>query len=321
MEGVDDFDEKQEAVDFMLNHIFILCGRDQPIYDYFLKWIGCMIQRPSVKLPMPVFVSAEGGGKGSLLRLFTAILGDNKILQTQEPSEEVWGKFNSLMLNAYLVCLDEINKKEMKDCEGKIKGLITEPTMRINDKGKSRFPVVSYHKFIAFSNPDAYGNEPMTTTEGDRRKFFVQCSDELVQNHSYFNTFYKLVADVDAMKSVFEYFNTMEDVISVTTMPLPVSEYHQELKAMSVPPLKLFLLDFLSKNPGDAFTTNELYVELKNWCVMTGIRYECSSLQFACRIANLKIKGLEKQRNIGAGMSRGWGVSDECRAILFPTEL
>lgn len=308
---------KPDAVDLICKHIKILCNHDQYCYEFFIKWIGCLIQFPSIKLPMPVFVSAEGGGKGSLLRLFSAILGGSKILQTQEPSKEVWGEFNSLMLNSYLVCLDEISKKEMSGCEGKIKGLITEPTIRINDKGKSRFEVPSYHKFIAFSNPDAYGNEPMTTTDGDRRKWFVQCSDELVRNKPYFDTFYETLADVDSMKTVFEYFYKLEDAKAVLSLPLPVTEYNQGLKDMAVPPLKLFITDFISQNFKTVVSTIELYEKLKEWTSKTGIRYECNSLQFACRLAGLKINGMEKTGNIGELNLKGWSFDiKKCRGSL-----
>jgi len=221
------------------------------------------------------------------------------------------------MLNSYLVCLDEISKKEMAGCEGKIKGLITEPTIRINDKGKSRFEVESYHKFIAFSNPDAYGNEPMNTTDGDRRKWFVQCSDELVKNKPYFDKFYKTLDDVDSMKTVFEYFNTLADAKSVLSLALPVTEYNQNLKDMAVPPLMLFMTDFMTTNTSTTITTAELFGRLKEWSSKTHIRYECNSLQFACRLANLKIAGMGKSGDIGDLRLKGWTFDiQKCKEAL-----
>jgi len=317
MTSIKTYVEKPAAIKLICHHIKILCNHDAYCYEYFIKWIACLIQFPSIKLSMPVFVSREGGGKGSLLRFFVAILGASKILQTQEPSKEVWGEFNSLMLNAYLVCLDEISKKEMSGCEGKIKGLITEPTVRINDKGKSRFEVPSYHKFIAFSNPDAYGNEPMTTTEGDRRKWFVQCSDELVQNKTYFDAYYATLDDVDSMKTVFEYFNMMPDAKAVLAMKLPVTEYNRNLKEMAVPPLKLFMTEFMKSNGKKVIATAELFALFKEWTAETGILYECNSLQFACRLANLNIAGMAKTENVGTKALKGWSFDiQKCRDAL-----
>jgi hypothetical protein len=308
---------KPEATELILNHIKILCGHDEYAYEYFIKWIACIIQFPSIKLSMPVFVSDEGGGKGSLLRFFSVILGASKILQTQEPSKEVWGEFNSLMLNSYLVCLDEISKKEMSGCDGKIKGLITEPTIRINDKGKSRFEVPSYHKFIAFSNPDAYGNEPMNTTDGDRRKWFAQCSNELVGNKPYFNKFYETLDDVDSMKTVFEYFNTLTDAKEVMSMKLPVTEYNEALKEIAVPPLKMFITDFMKTNVRTTISTAELFALLNEWTTRTKIRYECNSVQFGCRLFHMKIPGISKSPDIGFQRLKGWDIDiKKCREAL-----
>lgn len=318
MENVNKYIPDDGVVDFMLNHINILCDRNEECFDYFIKWIAMCIQYPSIKLPMPVFVSKEGSGKGSVLQLFTAMLGGSKILSTQEPSKDVWGKFNNLMLGAYIVCLDEINKKEMAGCEGKIKGLITEPTLNINDKGKSAFPIKSYHKFIAFANPDEYGNEPMNTTADDRRKFFVMCSDELKGNKEYFNKFYEYLGDTNAIKTMYEFFKNLPDARSILKADLPQSEYHKELKAVAVPPLKLFLTDYLLDNmTGDNFekSTDELFIELKKWTDRSGYKYECNKLQFSCRLANLRLKGMEKVQ-IGYSRMKGWSFNKDTRVVL-----
>ena len=319
MEKVTDYVPNTDARDFILNHIKIICNNNEECYNYFIKWIAMCIQFPSVKLPMPVFVSGEGAGKGSIMRLLSAILGGSKILETREPSQEVWGAFNALMLNAYLVCLDEISKKEMLGCEGKIKGLITEPFININDKGKSRFPVRSYHKFIAFSNPDAFGNEPMTTTEGDRRRFFISSSNELIGNTTYFDKYYEYISDVNCLKTVYEYFKNLDDPKAVLKCKMPESDYHKELKALAVPPLKMFVADYLRKNMIQGIfedTTDELYAGLKDWCEDTGIRYECNKLQFSCRLANLRLKGMNKVVNMGALHLKGWSFNSDTRIHL-----
>lgn len=307
MEKVESYVRKPEAVEVIRKHISILCKHDTYTISYFSKWIACMIQYPSIKLTMPCFVSTEGGGKGSLLRLFSAMLGSSKILNTQNPSETVWGQFNGMMLNTYLVCLDEISKKEMAGSEGKIKGLITEPTMTINGKGKERFSIDSYHKFISFSNPDAYGNEPMTTTDGDRRKWFVQCSDELVGNKAYFDNFYKILADTDAIKTIFEYYKSLPDANSILGMALPVSAYSRELKELAISPIKRFMTDYVSANSTvDKVSTIDLFAAFNSWTEAMKIKYDCSAVAFGCRLANLNIMGMSKVSNMGVDRVKGW---------------
>lgn len=308
MEKVDEYVEKPDALEIVKRHISILCDHDAYTELYFSKWIACMIQFPSIKLTMPCFISKEGSGKGSLLQLFSAMFGHQKILNTQNPSETVWGSFNGLMLNTYLVCLDEISKKEMAGSEGKIKGLITEPTITINGKGKERFSIDSYHKFISFANPDTYGNEPMTTTDGDRRKWFVQCSDELVGNKAYFDVFYKMLGDRDSVKTVFEYYRNMDGARDVTgIMSMPTTAYTKNLKEMSIPPIKRFMRDYVMEHPEvDKITTSELFLALDAWKTETKTLYECSMQSFACRLSNLKISGMAKSSNMGTTKTSGW---------------
>ena len=48
--------------------------------------------------------------------------------------------------------LDELSRKESLECEGKIKGLITNPRMTINEKGVKQYPIISYHRFFGTTN-------------------------------------------------------------------------------------------------------------------------------------------------------------------------
>ena len=160
----------------------------------------------------------------------------------------------------------------------------------------------------------------MTTTEGDRRKFFIMCSNELIGNRKYFDDFNAYLEDTNAMKNVYEYFKQMEDVKTIVTDKLPETDYHKELKAIAVPPLKMFITDYLRiwyKEEDSHFekSTSELYDELKHWCERTGIKYECNKLQFGCRLANMKLKGMDKKQLGGIGI-KGWSFTEETKKVL-----
>ena len=299
-----------DVVSFMTQHINILCRKDNYTLMFLLKWIGCCLQFPSQKLTVPVFISEEGAGKGSLMDLLKVLFGASKVLQTQEPSKDVWGEFNGLMTGAEIVILDEISKKEMSGSEGKIKGLITEPTIRINDKGKSRFEIASNHKFIAFSNPDAYGNEPMTTTASDRRKFFIQASDELIGNSDYFAKFRAYLANPNAMATMYKYFKELKDVKTVTTDKLPCGEYNAILREMALPILKQFEEYYFTTSnliPVNRIVlSSQLYTDFLNWLVLHNIKYDCNFLQFCSRFRIQKSNKVTHVENCGAAHLKGW---------------
>ena len=99
--------EYQDAVGFVLNHIKILCNNENEVYEYFIKWIAQMIQFPEIKSICPTLISKEGAGKGSFIYLMQRMLGKNKVFETTDPSREVWGQFNGLMSDCFLVNLNE----------------------------------------------------------------------------------------------------------------------------------------------------------------------------------------------------------------------
>ena len=102
---------------------------------------------------------------------------------------DVWENYNGLTANAFLVAIDELEKQKAKDI-AQIKGLITEPTLSINQKGKGQFTINSYHRFLGMTNKE----NPIETSKNDRRKLNVRCSDELIgktgKNVEYLKRFY-----------------------------------------------------------------------------------------------------------------------------------
>jgi len=170
------FEYKEDALNFILNHIKILCNNQVDVFNYFICWIAQMIQYPEVKTIIPTLVSREGSGKETLMDLFKRMLGTEKVLETTTPSRDVFGDFNGMMANRFLVNFNKLSKKEMENADGSFKALITDPTMVINTKGVNQYVIKSYHRFITTFNPDK--NDPITTHNGDRRNLIIHCSDE-----------------------------------------------------------------------------------------------------------------------------------------------
>ncbi|MBC7408962.1 MAG: hypothetical protein H7339_11285 [Arcicella sp.] len=90
MELITEYTPNEEALQLFLNHIRILCNNDDEIYNYFIKWTGQMIKFPEVKSICPVLISKEGAGKGTFIELMRKMLGSSKVLETTDPSRDVW---------------------------------------------------------------------------------------------------------------------------------------------------------------------------------------------------------------------------------------
>jgi phage/plasmid-associated DNA primase len=294
MELIEEFTYNDEAVNIIKNHIKILCGNDDVVASYFEKWIAQMIQYPAVKTICPTLISKEGAGKGTLLQLLTKMLGSTKVFETTQPSRDVWGEFNGLMADAFLVNLNELSKKETVESEGRIKGLITDPTMKINNKGVSQFPINSFHRFIITTNNE----EPIATSKDDRRKLIIRSSDELCGNKEYFKKMYELLDDTNAIKSVYEYFKSIPDMDKFGSLPMPTTEHQENLKEMNANPIESWLKDFVERklgNPTIKETSKKLYEDFHEWINNSNItNYQCDALKFSVRLKNLKLPYITK---------------------------
>ena len=303
MEMVTEYEHHQAGLDMVLNHIKILCNHEETVSDYFIKWIAQMIQYPEVKSICPVLISKEGAGKGTLLRLFEKMLGNDKIFQTTTPSRDIWGEFNSHMANSFLVNLDELSKKETTESEGKIKGLITEPKITINNKGVNKYDINSFHRFLITTNNE----EPVNTTKDDRRKMIIRSSDEKIGDKEYFEELYELLDDVNVIKTCFEYFKSIPDMDEFHKIKMPCTEYQNELKEISRSPIEKWLEDFTLENITEEsveMSKEEILSSFMAWCSTNKVEYHVDSLKLMVRLNRLNISGVVKHKTKTANKTK-----------------
>ena len=287
-----------EGLDIILNHIKVLCGNEEVVSSYFIKWIGQMIQYPATKTICPTLISKEGAGKGTLIKLMTKMLGKKKVFETTDPTRDVWGNFNSQMINAFFVNLNELSKKDTVESQGKIKGLITDTSLTINAKGKDQFEMNSYHRFIITTNKE----DPIATSQDDRRNLIIRTSDELIGNKEYFNKLHSLLDDVNVIRTCYDYFKSIPDLDRFNNIPLPKTSYQENLRLLDLSPPEQFLIEFCSKNEGIIEVENkDFYNQFNEFIESNNIEYKTTSLKFGVKIANLKIDGVEKGKHTKKG--------------------
>jgi hypothetical protein len=290
--------EKHDQLAKILKHIHILCGNDQIVGEYVINWIGQMIQFPERKSTCLTFISGEGAGKGTLLRLFEKMMGTSKVFETSEPSRDVWGSFNGIMKDAFLVNLNEISKKDTMEAEGKLKKLITDPTITINMKGVNAYDITSYHRFIITTNSE----DPIKTSKDDRRKLIIRSSDELLKNTQYFNEMYEDLNDINVIRTCYEYFKEL-NLNAFEPTQIPITEYQTNLKELSVSPIEHFIQSLVQQNlakPVLEKPSSALFDEFEVWKSFNGFGdYKLTSVQFGVRLANCRIVGITSRISHG----------------------
>lgn len=310
------YNHKAVELSFILNHIKILCNHDAVVYDYFIKWIAQMIQYPHIKTIMPTFISGEGSGKGTLFKLFEKMLGNEKVFETTNPSRDVWGDFNGMMCTCFLVNLNELTKKDTLESEGKIKGLITDTNLAINQKGIPQYKIKSYHRFITTTNKE----EPLNSSNGDRRNLIIRSSDEKKGDFEYFDTMHKFLEDIDVIRTCYDYFKNIDGMDKFKDIPLPQTEYQTNLKELSKSPIEQWLESFVSEHCNDAeeyieLLGNEIYELFKQWCSINGIKYDINSIKLGVRLTNMKIHGIYKGNHTKYGDTKKFNIPELKKTI------
>lgn len=279
---------------FIQNHIRMLCNYQEEIYEYVVDWLAQMIQFPHIKTTMLLFLSKEGVGKGLFLALIEKMLGRNKVFEATNPSRDVWGVFNGIMRDAFLVVLNELNKSQTKDCDDFLKALITDPFINIRQMGVDAYPVKSNHRFIGFSN----NTDPMTTKKDDRRKLIIRCSNDKIGDTVYFSKLVDITQNVNSVRTFYDFLK--ERVVDdFHKRPIPITEYQEELKEASRDYVDLFLEELVIKNKTEKeykCSNKELTVEFNEWCCNNNFECSYNPVQFSKKILGLNMKGIDKKR-------------------------
>jgi hypothetical protein len=164
-----------EKGDWSLIKMFLLeiiCSGDQEAYEYLIRYITHALQKPWEKPGvMIILLGGQGIGKGTLGRIFQRIWTATYI-QVSNISL-VTGSFNASLERAYIVFLDEALFVGDRKASDRLKSLVTEPEVLINEKFQPARPIRSYHRFIAATNADHFKN----TERDDRRDFTLRVSE------------------------------------------------------------------------------------------------------------------------------------------------
>ncbi len=148
---------------------------------YIMAWFAHQLQNPGNKTgTMLVLLGGQGTGKNMLFEHFGYILGKHFVEVTQ--IAHVTGKFNDHLKACLLFFINEATWGGDKQGSGVLKSLATDPTIRVEPKGKDSYAVANHLNICVASN-----NEWVIPAELDERRSYVcQISEEKKQDYEYF---------------------------------------------------------------------------------------------------------------------------------------
>ena len=154
----------------------------------------------------------------------------------------------------------------------------------------------SYHRFIGTTNSE----DPLPTEKGDRRNLLIRSSDEKKGDVAYFNQMYEYMNDMNVIRTLYDYFMGIPNMDKFHEIPLPMTEFQNDLKLSNRSPIEMWLEDFTRDNSAKetvSLQCKEMFVLFSAWLSSSNIRYDVNCVKFCLRLKNLHIPGIETEHS------------------------
>ena len=152
---------------WFLDHMRYLIPDDRErelAYDY----LAYLVQCPGEKIHFAwVLQGGQGTGKSFVGRLMELIIGSKNV--SRPSNAEIHSQWTSWQLRAQLVIIDEFMTRGRQDMANKFKPLITDHTLRIEEKYRPTYTLENRLNFLIFTNH----KDAVKIEQGDRRYFVI----------------------------------------------------------------------------------------------------------------------------------------------------
>jgi len=176
----------------MLQHILYLCNGNRDHARHLTDFLAFCVQNPGKKIAhAPLIISYEQGvGKDTLAIAMSRIVGLTNFVSIDDGAIED-GR-NEFLLRAQLVIVPEIMTGDRKDIANKLKPLITQEIIRVNEKNVKPYFVENQANFMFFSN-----HENAAHIETSDRRYFVIICKSKPKSDAYYDALYDYIRSAD----------------------------------------------------------------------------------------------------------------------------
>lgn len=274
---------------------------DMAIYDYLIAWMAQVVQRPDELIGVAVVMRGSmGAGKGVFANEFGKLFGQHYMLLND--SSQLVGKFNGHMKEKCLLFADEAFWAGDKAAEGKLKSMITEPTINIEMKGKDAFTIKNnLHMMFATNNDWAAPAGPR-----ERRFFIIDVGEMHLQDHVYFDAITRQM-DNGGREALLHYLMNY-DISGMNLRQYPQTAALREAKQLSFTPVQKFWHHVLETGSlhysiedgwGEGVVrTDYLYQEYQKFVQNMGIKHKATDVELGMQLKNMLPKeGFKKGKS------------------------
>jgi hypothetical protein len=295
----------------------VICGGDLELFDYLIRFLAHALQHPEEKPGiMIVLIGAEGVGKGFLVRLLEALWGATT-LQVSDIAA-ITGNFNAGLERAFWVALDECMFKGDKKSQDRMKSLVTEPAIQVEQKYEPSRTIESFHRFTACTNHAQWGQ----IRSDDRRYLFIKVSDCHKQDTKYFSQLSKALND-GVTVSALAYYLINLDITKFNPRSKPQTAEGFEQKRRSLSGFARYWYEVLDKGSfdlgGDHYTPESMRYEDEVFVTSHGLTKKYKDYNHAAeRYEAIQAKTIREEIKGLCPSADTSKRQDNKRGILFP---
>lgn len=217
----------------------IICAGSERNYDYLIRFLAHMIQKPHEKPGVIItLLGGQGTGKGVFFSLLRAIWPRTFLLVSD--IEQVIGRFNACLERNFVICMDEALFSGDRKAMDRLKSMITEYVIQIEQKFQPARSIQSVHRLFASSNHSHFGNIEMD----DRRFVFLSVSNSKQQDTSYFGQIAAFIEDEKTVGALI-YYLQRKDLTTFNVRAKPNTNEHLEQKLRSLQGVSRMWYEFL----------------------------------------------------------------------------
>ena len=142
----------------------------------FLNWLAGIMQTREKQLTAWLLMGEQGTGKGVLLHhILKPLFGPTQAVQIED--EQLRDSFNRWLENKMIIAFNEVayDNSTRNSANSKIKAIITDPELQINEKNVKAYFVRNYANCLFYSNESI----PVLIEDGDRRFNVVKTGSKM----------------------------------------------------------------------------------------------------------------------------------------------
>ncbi|KAH7830960.1 putative Poxvirus D5 protein [Monocercomonoides exilis] len=214
----------------------VITNNNEKLYQYILCWIVSILQNPGKKSETSLVLKGlQGIGKNVWANVFAELLEGYSCPNVTEIAE-LTGQFNSIVEGKMLIALNELKNvgdDRTADFDA-LKSIITDSTIRINEKNQPRRTAENEANFIFVTNHSF----PVKVEIGDRRYVVCDCDSNYKINLTFFKDFTSSF-DNEFYEQLLCYFLS-KDLSEFNTRAIPTTEAKEDILAASLSIIDVF---------------------------------------------------------------------------------